>query len=146
MSTVTVHPSSDSGLLELLRAGGPMGVAELSTEIAVTPTAVRQRLGRRGLRVLKDTRINIAVVGNDHPLPHCRLSAEERRIPFSSPPRPLHSEALTMRAGSFTIHPSLSGNCIDYVCSVQCHVDACKHGKQPVSPFRKRLMSKIRLD
>lgn len=46
MSTVTVHPSSDSGLLELLRAGGPMGVAELSTEIAVTPTAVRQRLGR----------------------------------------------------------------------------------------------------
>jgi len=46
MSTTMIHPSSDGDLLELLRACGPLGVAELSTEIAVTPTAVRQRLGR----------------------------------------------------------------------------------------------------
>jgi len=46
MSTTTIHPSSDGDLLELLRAWGPLGVAELSSEIAVTPTAVRQRLGR----------------------------------------------------------------------------------------------------
>jgi len=46
MSTIVIHPSSDGDLLELLRASGPLGVAELSTEIAVTPTAVRQRLGR----------------------------------------------------------------------------------------------------
>jgi len=45
MST-TSSQSTDADVLDLLRACGPMGVAELSTEIAVTPTAVRQRLGR----------------------------------------------------------------------------------------------------
>ena len=45
MSTLTPH-ATDTDVLELLRACGPLGVAELSTEIAVTPTAVRQRLGR----------------------------------------------------------------------------------------------------
>jgi DeoR family transcriptional regulator, suf operon transcriptional repressor len=44
MSTQT--QTSDGDLLQLLRACGPLGVAELSYEIAVTPTAVRQRLGR----------------------------------------------------------------------------------------------------
>lgn len=42
----TVPQTSDSDLLELLRTVGPMGVAELSNEVAVTPTAIRQRLGR----------------------------------------------------------------------------------------------------
>jgi DeoR family transcriptional regulator, suf operon transcriptional repressor len=45
MSTLTSH-STDTDVLELLRACGPLGVVELSAEIAVTPTAVRQRLGR----------------------------------------------------------------------------------------------------
>ncbi len=38
--------TSDGDLLELLRTGGPLGVHELSQAIGVTPTAVRQRLGR----------------------------------------------------------------------------------------------------
>lgn len=42
----TVSQTSDSDLLELLRTAGPLGVNELSCEIAVTPTAVRQRLSR----------------------------------------------------------------------------------------------------
>lgn len=42
----TTPQSTDSDVLDLLRACGTMGVAELSSEIAVTPTAVRQRLGR----------------------------------------------------------------------------------------------------
>ena len=39
-------PTSDSGLLDLLRIAGPLGVAELSHAMEVTPTAVRQRLVR----------------------------------------------------------------------------------------------------
>lgn len=47
MSTMTSpSPSTDTDVLELLRACGPLGVSELSAEIAVTPTAVRQRLSR----------------------------------------------------------------------------------------------------
>jgi DeoR family transcriptional regulator, suf operon transcriptional repressor len=38
--------TSDSNLLDLLRTAGPVGVAEMANEIEVTPTAVRQRLGR----------------------------------------------------------------------------------------------------
>lgn len=44
MGTVTQSPDAD--LLELLRTVGPMDVAMMSGEIAVTPTAVRQRLSR----------------------------------------------------------------------------------------------------
>jgi DeoR family transcriptional regulator, suf operon transcriptional repressor len=39
-------PTSDSGLLDLLRITGPLGVAELADAMEVTPTAVRQRLVR----------------------------------------------------------------------------------------------------
>ncbi len=39
-------PTSDSGLLDLLRITGPLGVLELSDAMEVTPTAVRQRLVR----------------------------------------------------------------------------------------------------
>jgi DeoR family transcriptional regulator, suf operon transcriptional repressor len=39
-------PTSDSDFLDLLRAIGPLSVAELSTAMEVTPTAVRQRLTR----------------------------------------------------------------------------------------------------
>jgi DeoR family transcriptional regulator, suf operon transcriptional repressor len=39
-------PTSDSGLLDLLRITGPLGVSELSDAMEVTPTAVRQRLMR----------------------------------------------------------------------------------------------------
>lgn len=48
MTTVATHgaPMSDSDLLELLRSTGPLGVNELSRQIEVTPTAVRQRLSR----------------------------------------------------------------------------------------------------
>jgi predicted ArsR family transcriptional regulator len=38
--------TTDVDVLQLFRARGPLGVAELSSEIAVTPTAIRQRLGR----------------------------------------------------------------------------------------------------
>jgi len=44
MSTAVV--SSDADLLELLRITGPLDVAEMAQSIEVTPTAVRQRLGR----------------------------------------------------------------------------------------------------
>jgi len=43
---VTGAPTSDTGLLDLIRSAGPMGVAEMAHAMAVTPTAVRQRLGR----------------------------------------------------------------------------------------------------
>jgi DeoR family transcriptional regulator, suf operon transcriptional repressor len=39
-------PTSDAGLLDLLRIAGPLGVSELSHAMEVTPTAVRQRLVR----------------------------------------------------------------------------------------------------
>ena len=39
-------PTSDSGLLDLLRITGPLGVSELADAMEVTPTAVRQRLMR----------------------------------------------------------------------------------------------------
>lgn len=42
----TASQTSDTDLLELLRTIGPMGVSEMSQEIDVTPTAVRQRLSR----------------------------------------------------------------------------------------------------
>ena len=45
MSTTAV-PNADNDLLDLLRALGPMDVAAMSGEFEVTPTAVRQRLGR----------------------------------------------------------------------------------------------------
>ena len=39
-------PTSDQGLLDLLRKSGPMSVAELAARTRVTATAVRQRLTR----------------------------------------------------------------------------------------------------
>jgi len=42
----TATPTSDSALLQLLRTTGPAGVAEIAQHVDVTPTAVRQRLGR----------------------------------------------------------------------------------------------------
>ena len=39
-------PTSDSDFLDLLRAIGPLSVAELAVAMEVTPTAVRQRLTR----------------------------------------------------------------------------------------------------
>jgi DeoR family suf operon transcriptional repressor len=39
-------PSSDSELLDLLRTSGSMDVADMAGRLEVTPTAVRQRLGR----------------------------------------------------------------------------------------------------
>ncbi len=39
-------PTSDNGLLDLLRITGPLGVLELADAMEVTPTAVRQRLVR----------------------------------------------------------------------------------------------------
>ena len=44
MSTQT--PTSDAGLLDLLRITGPLSVSELADAMEVTPTAVRQRLVR----------------------------------------------------------------------------------------------------
>jgi DeoR family suf operon transcriptional repressor len=43
---ISVAPATDAGLLDMLRAAGPMDVAEIARAMAVTPTAVRQRLGR----------------------------------------------------------------------------------------------------
>jgi DeoR family transcriptional regulator, suf operon transcriptional repressor len=42
----TQVPTSDAGLLDLLRISGPLGVSELADAMEVTPTAVRQRLVR----------------------------------------------------------------------------------------------------
>jgi DeoR family transcriptional regulator, suf operon transcriptional repressor len=42
----TQAPTSDAGLLDLLRITGPLGVSELADAMEVTPTAVRQRLVR----------------------------------------------------------------------------------------------------
>lgn len=42
----TIARTADRDLLELLRIGGAQGVADLAQHLAVTPTAVRQRLGR----------------------------------------------------------------------------------------------------
>jgi predicted ArsR family transcriptional regulator len=42
----TQVPTSDSGLMELLRIAGPLSVTELSDAMEVTPTAIRQRLVR----------------------------------------------------------------------------------------------------
>ncbi|NUQ63908.1 MAG: helix-turn-helix transcriptional regulator [Pirellulales bacterium] len=42
----TAAPSSDAELLDMLRSQGPMGVTDMAGVIEVTPTAVRQRLGR----------------------------------------------------------------------------------------------------
>jgi len=42
----TPVPTSDSHLLDLLRVAGSMGVAQLATQVEVTPTAIRQRLMR----------------------------------------------------------------------------------------------------
>lgn len=39
-------PTSDAGLLDLLRTTGPLGVSEMADAMEVTPTAVRQRLVR----------------------------------------------------------------------------------------------------
>ncbi|MEE8452314.1 MAG: hypothetical protein V3R99_10385 [Thermoguttaceae bacterium] len=39
-------PSSDSDLLDLLRATGPLGVSDMADATEVTPTAIRQRLTR----------------------------------------------------------------------------------------------------
>jgi DeoR family transcriptional regulator, suf operon transcriptional repressor len=43
---MSVAQTSDSNLLDLLRTIGPQGVADMARQIEVTPTAVRQRLGR----------------------------------------------------------------------------------------------------
>lgn len=42
----TTIESSDTGLLDLLRQTGSLGVAEMASAMQVTATAVRQRLGR----------------------------------------------------------------------------------------------------
>jgi DeoR family transcriptional regulator, suf operon transcriptional repressor len=42
----TQAPTSDGGLLDLLRITGPLGVSQLADAMEVTPTAVRQRLVR----------------------------------------------------------------------------------------------------
>jgi predicted ArsR family transcriptional regulator len=43
---MSITQTSDSNLLDMLRTVGPLGVAEMAHQIEVTPTAVRQRLGR----------------------------------------------------------------------------------------------------
>jgi predicted ArsR family transcriptional regulator len=50
----TSATTSDADLLDLLRALGPMDVASMSSEFAVTPTAVRQRLSRLRAQGLVD--------------------------------------------------------------------------------------------
>lgn len=45
--TLTLQcPASDSDFLDLLRIAGPLSVIEMAQAMEVTPTAVRQRLGR----------------------------------------------------------------------------------------------------
>ena len=46
VSVSTVSETSDARLLDLLRQSGPMSIAQLAVAMAVTATAVRQRLGR----------------------------------------------------------------------------------------------------
>lgn len=59
----TTSETSDGQLLELLRRRGPLDIAELTTAMGVTPTAVRQRLTRLMKQGLVDRDVRPQVRG-----------------------------------------------------------------------------------
>jgi predicted ArsR family transcriptional regulator len=76
MSNQTANTSDDS-VLDLLRQRGSMGVAELAHELAVTPTAVRQRLTRLMGQGYVSRQAEKA--GRGRPSHRYRLTSEGRR-------------------------------------------------------------------
>ena len=70
MSTAVVN--SDADLLELLRVTGPLDVSEMASAIEVTPTAVRQRLGRMMAQGLIDR--DAVRIGRGRPKHRYRLT------------------------------------------------------------------------
>ena len=70
MSTAVVN--SDADLLELLRVTGPLDVSEMASAIEVTPTAVRQRLGRMMAHGLLDR--DVIRIGRGRPKHRYRLT------------------------------------------------------------------------
>ena len=82
MAVVADVPTSDAGVLDLLRTTGPMGVAEMAAAMTVTPTAVRQRLGRimaQGLVQREAIR-----AGRGRPRHHYRLTEKGLRVTGSN--------------------------------------------------------------
>lgn len=82
MVVVNDAPTTDSGLLNLLRTTGPMGVADMASAMTVTPTAVRQRLGRimaQGLVQREAIR-----VGRGRPRHRYRLTEKGLRVTGSN--------------------------------------------------------------
>lgn len=76
--------SCDLRLLELLRVMAPIGVAEMASQFGVTPTAIRQRLGRllaEGLVQRESVRH-----GRGRPRHHYRLTRKGLRLTGSNWP------------------------------------------------------------
>jgi predicted ArsR family transcriptional regulator len=76
--------SSDTEFLQLLRTTGPIEVSEMAQQVRVTPTAVRQRLGRL---LLQQRRIPFSVsqanglpILTAHACPYPELADNDRTI------------------------------------------------------------------
>jgi len=80
MSTAT--PASDADLLEMLRPRGSMSVSEMADALDVTPTAVRQRLGRLMAEGLLEREAVRA--GRGRPKHRYHLSAKGLRVTGSN--------------------------------------------------------------
>lgn len=78
----TSATTSDADMLDLLRCEGPLGVNELSRAIAVTPTAIRQRLSRLlGDRLIER---DIQRIGRGRPRHRYRLTQKGLRLTGSN--------------------------------------------------------------
>ena len=75
----TLGQTTDLDVLQLLRASGSLGVSELAEEIAVTPTAVRQRLGR----LLAEGLIERQAIRNGRGRPKHRYRLTDKGVRFT---------------------------------------------------------------
>lgn len=75
-------PNSDADLLDMMRSTGPMDVSEMALRLEVTPTAVRQRLGRLMAQGLIERRAIRA--GRGRPRHRYRLSPKGIRMTGSN--------------------------------------------------------------
>ena len=78
----TTLPSSDADLLDLLRCDGPLGVVELAEAAEVTPTAIRQRLGRLLAQNLVEREVERC--GRGRPRHRYRLTSKGLRLTGSN--------------------------------------------------------------
>ncbi len=79
--TITA-PTTDADLLDLLRCDGPLGVVELAEAVDVTPTAIRQRLGRLLAQNLVEREVERC--GRGRPRHRYRLSDKGLRLTGSN--------------------------------------------------------------